>query len=127
LPEGKRANYPEEILNSVFGKGSKGREPYGLRFSTCERAELLNYESAELLFIAARSGEGSLEISLGEGRGEGEASESCPSKITTLTRRQKALQELAEKGREKAVDEVLRELAFDKDKFPVEPLEGHWI
>ena len=72
LSKGQRAAYPDEIMEGVFGKGGRrGRESYGLRFAACERRELLNYEGAELLFIAARSGEEGLEQSLGEGRGKG--------------------------------------------------------
>ena len=73
LPSSRRAQYPEEFLTSVFGKGGeRGRESYGLRFVPVVRKELLDYEGAELLLIAARSGEEGLEASLGEGRGRGE-------------------------------------------------------
>ena len=74
----KGAEYPEDIMVDVFGKGGrKGRENYGLRFAPCERPELLNYEGAQLLFIAARDGEEGLEESLGEGRGEGKLCWRC--------------------------------------------------
>lgn len=74
LPPNKRAEYPEEIITEVFGKGGmRGQGDFGLRFVSVERKELLDYEGAELLFIAARSGEEGLEKSLGEGRGEGES------------------------------------------------------
>ena len=70
----RAAEYPEEIMRTVFGKGGvRGRESYGLRFAPVERADLLDYESAELLFIAARSGDEGLEASLGEGRGKGKS------------------------------------------------------
>jgi len=60
------------LINSAFGKGGgKGREEYGLHFAPVESTELLEYEGAELLLIAARSGEEGLETSLGEGRGHG--------------------------------------------------------
>ena len=60
-------------MTEVFGKGGgRGREDFGLRFSSVERKEMLDYEGVELLFIAARSGESGLEQSLGEGRGKGE-------------------------------------------------------
>ena len=73
LPKGRRAEFPEHIMKEVFGKGGgRGREGYGLRFVSVERRELLDVEGAELLFIAARSGEEGLETSLGEGRGNGE-------------------------------------------------------
>lgn len=73
LPKSRRADYPEDILKGVFGMGGlRGRESYGLRFASCERQELLDYEGTELLFIAGRSGEEGLELSLGEGRGHGE-------------------------------------------------------
>lgn len=72
LSPNQRADYPSWIMEDVFGKGgSKGRESYGLRFASIEHIELLDHEGAELLFIAARSGEDGLEQSLGEGRGHG--------------------------------------------------------
>ena len=74
----KGAKYPESLVRGVFGtaeggedKPARGRESYGLRFASCETVELLDYEGAELLFIAARAGEEGLEQSLGEGRGKG--------------------------------------------------------
>lgn len=68
----KKAEFSREIMNGVFGAGgSRGRESFGLRFASVEQKEMLDYEGAELLLIAARSGEGGLEESLGEGRGEG--------------------------------------------------------
>lgn len=77
----KKAQYPDEIMREVFGKGgSRGQEAYGLRFASVERKELLDYEGAELLLIAARSGEEGLETSLGEGRGEGEFSHKAISR-----------------------------------------------
>jgi hypothetical protein len=74
LSPGKTADYPPDIMDEVFGKGTKGRESYGLRFASCERTELLDYEGAELLLIAAKGGEDGLERTLGEGRGEGKYS-----------------------------------------------------
>ena len=72
LPKNRTVDYPEDIMTEVFGKGGgRGREDFGLRFSSVERKEMLDYEGVELLFIAARSGEGGLEQSLGEGRGKG--------------------------------------------------------
>ncbi|KAI0347954.1 hypothetical protein BDW22DRAFT_1410298 [Trametopsis cervina] len=108
LSKGRRAEFSEEIMREVFGKGgARGRESYGLKFATVERREMLDYEGAELLFIAARSGEEGLENSLGEGRGE-------------------ALAE-AEKAEEThSVDSVLKELAIDAEKIPAAPLEGEW-
>ncbi|KAI0066434.1 hypothetical protein BV25DRAFT_1796388 [Artomyces pyxidatus] len=109
LSEDRRAKYPDWIMGDIFGKGGKrGRESYGLRFSSVEAIELLEYEGAELLFIAARSGEEGLETSLGEGRGE-------------------ALREIETKESKETIEEVLRELALHADQFPTEPLEGHWI
>lgn len=68
----KCAKYPEEIMREVFGMGgSKGREDYGLRFSSVETAGLLDYEGAELLLIASKAGEAGTAEKLGEGRGEG--------------------------------------------------------
>jgi hypothetical protein len=78
LSPNKRANYPDRLINNAFGKGrGKGQENYGLRFAPVESTELLEYEGAELLLIAARSGEEGLEMSLGEGRGHGEHRPRC--------------------------------------------------
>ncbi|KAI0652430.1 hypothetical protein C8Q79DRAFT_997479 [Trametes meyenii] len=108
LPKGRRAEFPEEILKGVFGKGGqRGRELYGLRFASVERRELLDYEGAELLFIAARSGEQGLETSLGDGRGH-------------------ALEEVEKREGKESMDEVMKELAMDDGKIPVDPLEGEW-
>jgi hypothetical protein len=66
------AEYSDSIMKDVFGKGGgKGRESYGLRFASCETPELLDCVGAQLLMIAARDGEQGLELSLGDGRGEG--------------------------------------------------------
>ncbi|OJT04486.1 hypothetical protein TRAPUB_4756 [Trametes pubescens] len=108
LSKGQRAEYPEEILEGVFGKGGRrGRESYGLKFAPIERRELLDYEGAELLFIAARSGEEGLETSLGEGRGH-------------------ALEEVEKDESKESMDEVMEELAMDDGKIPADPLEGTW-
>lgn len=72
LPKGRRAEFSDAIMKEVFGKGgARGRESYGLRFASVERREMLDCEGAEMLFIAARSGDKALETSLGEGRGKG--------------------------------------------------------
>jgi hypothetical protein len=84
---GKGAEYPDWIIEKVFGKGGrKGRENYGLRFACCETMELLDYERAQLLFIAARGGDEGLEDSLGDGRGEGEfwTNAECDVNVTML-------------------------------------------
>ncbi|KAI8990587.1 hypothetical protein BD414DRAFT_484111 [Trametes punicea] len=108
LPQNRRADYPEEVLEGVFGKGgARGRESYGLRFASVERRELLDYEGAELLFIAARSGEEGLETSLGEGRGH-------------------ALEEAEKEESKETMDEVMKELAMNDGKIPADPLEGEW-
>ncbi|EIN14025.1 hypothetical protein PUNSTDRAFT_129672 [Punctularia strigosozonata HHB-11173 SS5] len=109
LPKNKRAKYPEEIMLSVFGKGgSKGREPSGLRFTPIERVDLLDYEGAELLLIAARGGEEGLEASVGEENA-------------------KALEKTEKKDRKESIDDVFRELTLDIERFPVDALKGHWI
>ncbi|KAG6916180.1 hypothetical protein DXG01_008110 [Tephrocybe rancida] len=108
---GKGAEYPQEIMTGVFGKGgTKGRQSYGLRFVTCEMPELLDYKGAELLLIAARDGDEGLETSLGEGRGQ-------------------ALTELEEKESHEAVEILFKdsELGADAEAFPSEPLKGEWI
>ncbi|KAI0275318.1 hypothetical protein BC834DRAFT_965718 [Gloeopeniophorella convolvens] len=109
LSPNKRAQYPDWIMNNVFGKGgSKGRESYGLRFAAVETMELLEHEGAELLLIASRAGAKELEISLGEGRGE-------------------ALREAEENESSGAIGDVLRELAIDSKQFPADPLQGEWM
>ncbi|KAJ3501724.1 hypothetical protein NLJ89_g9212 [Agrocybe chaxingu] len=112
----KGAEYPEWIMHGVFGAAvgsegegqTRGREPYGLRFASCETPELLDYKGAELLLIAAREGEEGLETSLGEGRG-------------------KALSEKEEEEAKEDVKKVFEELGLDLERFPVESLEGSWI
>lgn len=86
LSGSRKAEFSQDIMEEVFGVGgSKGRESFGLRFSTVERREMLEYEGAELLLIAARSGEDGLEASLGGGRGEGKFRNICsPSVSLTL-------------------------------------------
>ncbi|EPQ60362.1 hypothetical protein GLOTRDRAFT_31016 [Gloeophyllum trabeum ATCC 11539] len=108
LPQGRRAEYPEQVMKEVFGQGTRGTEAYGLRFSGVTRPELLDYEGAELLLIGARSGEDGLETSLGEGRGS-------------------ALNETAEKEKDESIQDVLKELAMDEEKIPAEPLKGEWL
>ena len=86
LPKGRRADYPDEIMMGVFGKGGRrGRESYGLRFASCESPSLLEYEGAELLFIAAKGDEEGLEESLVEGRGRGELCETLLCHQPSLT------------------------------------------
>lgn len=111
----KGADYPAWIMRDVFGaavgqgqKERRGREPYGLKFVSCETPELLDYEGAQLLLIAARKGERGLEESLGEGRGV-------------------ALTELEEEESHETVKQILQELAVDVEAFPSEPLKGEWI
>lgn len=69
----KEPDYPDWIMKDVFGAGpgGRGRASYGLRFASVETPELLDYQGAQLLLIAARDGQQGLETSLGEGRGEG--------------------------------------------------------
>lgn len=108
LPKSRTVDYPESIMTEVFGKGGgRGREDFGLRFSSVESNEMLDYEGVELLFIAARSGESGLETSLGEGRG-------------------KALGDVETKEGREAVEEVFKELAMDAGKIPADPLGGQW-
>ncbi|KAF9009193.1 hypothetical protein BDZ89DRAFT_1095211 [Hymenopellis radicata] len=102
------AQYPESIFKSVFGRGSKGRESYGLRFAPCQTPELLDYEGAQLLLIGARGGEEGLETSLGDHRGE-------------------ALKENEDEESDESIDDVFRELGLDKEVFASEPIKGEWI
>ncbi|KAK1216625.1 hypothetical protein PQX77_020745 [Marasmius sp. AFHP31] len=104
------AKYPDNIMKGVFGKGGKrGRESYGLRFASCETPELLDYEGAQLLLIAARGGEEGLEASLGDGRGD-------------------ALKEDQQDDASQSVNQVFRELGLDKEDFPDDAIvSGEWI
>ncbi|THG99882.1 hypothetical protein EW026_g2560 [Hermanssonia centrifuga] len=109
LPSNRRAEFPAYIMKEVFGQGgARGREDFGLKFASVERKEMLDHEGAELLLIAARSGEEGLDKSLqGEGRGQ-------------------ALKGTEETEGHKSIETVLKELAMDSQKIPAEPLEGNW-
>ncbi|KAK7054542.1 hypothetical protein VNI00_003740 [Paramarasmius palmivorus] len=104
----KGPDYPPRIMKGIFGEGTKGRESYGLRFAPCETTELLDYEGAQLLFIAARDGEEGLESSLGNGRGH-------------------ALGEHETKEGGESLDTVFKELALDVHVFPEDAIKGEWI
>jgi len=121
-----RAKYPEEIMKEVFGMGgSKGREDYGLKFSSIETTELLDYEGAELLLIASVAGEAGVEEKLGEGRGEGTA---CTQRMADKADQWHIELRRVEKDEEgETIDKVLRELGTDQSSFLTEPLEGQWI
>ncbi|KJA23520.1 hypothetical protein HYPSUDRAFT_66210 [Hypholoma sublateritium FD-334 SS-4] len=111
----KLVQYPDSLMREVFGAGvgnggaKKGREPYGLRFASCETPELLDYKDAQLLLIAARDGKEGLEISLGKGRGKG-------------------LGKLEECEGHGPLRKVFDKLGLDLDRFPIESLaQGSWI
>ncbi|KAJ8496125.1 hypothetical protein ONZ45_g12568 [Pleurotus djamor] len=108
LPPSRRAEYPEEVLDDIFGRGKKGREAYGLRFVDCERIELLDYEGTELLLIASRGDAEGVDESLGEGRGQ-------------------AMEHLEEDESSESVHQVFKELGLDEDEFPQDALKGEWI
>lgn len=121
----KKAEFSREIMNEVFGAGgSRGRESFGLRFASVEQKEMLDYEGAELLLIAARSGEEGLEESLGEGRGEGKSL--FQYIVARKTQHPTALKEVEEQGSKESVAHVMKELAMDAEKIPAEALEGEW-
>jgi hypothetical protein len=122
-----RADFPDEVMRDVFGQGTKGTDQsIGLRFASVIRPDLLDYEGAELLLIAARAGEDGVEQSLGEGRGEGETkSPGVPLQVTD--RGFTALKETEEMEGKESIDQVFKELAMDAEKFPSEALEGEWI
>ncbi|KAG2159629.1 uncharacterized protein EDB93DRAFT_3642 [Suillus bovinus] len=107
LPKSRRARYSEDIMKYVFGRGEKGRSSIGLRFTNCNRVELLEHEGAELLFIPAHTGTKGNDQSLGNGRRE-------------------ALEEVSRRESEERVEQIFKELAFHKDRFPAEPLKGEW-
>ncbi|KAG2369545.1 hypothetical protein BDR07DRAFT_1447788 [Suillus spraguei] len=100
LSKSRRTIYSEAVMKHVFGRGEKGRSSIGLRFT--------NYhEGAELLLIPARTGTEGNDQSLGNGRGE-------------------ALEEASRCESEENVEQIFKELAFNKDHFPAEPLKGEW-
>jgi hypothetical protein len=128
MSQSNRAEYPEEVMQTVFGRGEKGTdESVGLRFSTINTAELLDFEGAEVIFIAAHGGEDGLEKSLGEGRGQGDHTAPPRTGLGTEEFCFAALTEAAEKDKEESLDDVFAELALDVEKFPAEALEGNWI
>lgn len=126
LGRGSKAEYPERVMREVFGQGEKGTsKSTGLRFASIPTAGLLDYEGAELLFIASHGGEEGVEQSLGEGWGEGKTYSLVLSvEVLKFTL---ALQELEEKESKEPQEQVFKELALDLEKFPAEPLEGEWI
>ncbi|KAJ7165516.1 hypothetical protein C8R43DRAFT_878483, partial [Mycena crocata] len=103
--------YPPVIMDNVFGKGTRGRDPAGLRFAPCSRPEMLDYVGTEMLLVAVRGGESGLEDSLGEGRGE-------------------ALTKVGDEDSEElSVHEIFQELWGESDggdDIP-EALDGEWI
>ncbi|KAJ7648104.1 hypothetical protein FB45DRAFT_213354 [Roridomyces roridus] len=103
----KHVTYPPEIMDGVFGRGTRGREPAGLRFAPCAVPELLDHTGTELLLIAVRGSEEGLEESLGEGRGE-------------------AMTEASEADQDLTVGEIFRELWGEDGEIP-EALSGEWI
>jgi len=103
----KRAKYPDWILDKIFGRGhGKGCEDYRLRFASVESTELLEYEGAELLLIAARAGEEGLETSLKEGRGDGKRF--CLLRDILLRDNKTALRHTEEKESKGSINDVLR-------------------
>lgn len=106
LSESKRAKYPTKIMQEVFGKGSRGRESYGLRFTSCERIDMLDYEGAELLLIAAKGGDDGLEASLGEGRGEGDPHSTVSDSCKEIDNKPIALHEVADEESKESVQQV---------------------
>ncbi|KAJ7496530.1 hypothetical protein FB451DRAFT_1074549 [Mycena latifolia] len=105
----KHVVYPPAIMKGVFGQGSRGRDPTGLRFAPCVRPEMLDYKGVEVLLVAIRGGEEGLEQSLGDGRG-------------------KALAEAGDADEVLTVNEIFRELwgGDEQDELP-EALNGEWI
>lgn len=122
----KVAEYPQHIMKNIFGEGgANSREDFSRDFASIESTQLLDYRDAQLLFIAARSGDEGLEKSLGDGRGQGmfpycaHTDEPLMQKI--------ALQKLGQEESSKGIDEVLEELKLDANKSPLNALRGEWI
>ncbi|KAJ7189068.1 hypothetical protein C8R46DRAFT_879053 [Mycena filopes] len=103
----KDVRYPDAIMEGVFGRGTKGREPAGLKFAPCAKPTMLDYVGVELLLVAVRGGEAGLEESLGEGRGE-------------------ALTEAGESDEVLSAEEIFRELWGEQGEVP-EALGGECI
>ena len=80
-------------------------------------AELLDYEGTELLLIAASSED------------EGVEAKVRPTLLLAIPGLAYDLvsPNAAERESEKTVEEVLRELAVESEKFPADPLGGQWI
>lgn len=128
LPSNRRADFPEDIMTEVFGKGgSRGRESFGLRFASVERSEMLNYEGTELLLIAARGGEKGLETSLEDGRGAGMSKIMLEMGHSPSFSLRAALKEIEEIEGNETVKTILKELGMEKEKILVLPLEGQWL
>jgi len=123
LPKSRRAIYSEDIMKHVFGRGEKGRSSIGLRFTNCNSIELLDHQGAELLLIPARMGTEGNDQSLGNGRGEGEVWSYIPESKYLM---QLALEEVSRCESGERVEQIFKELAFHKDRFPAEPLKGEW-
>ena len=68
LAESKRADYPDEIIDEVFGGDADGK---GRKFVPANPISLLNYDGAEILMIA-------------EGKNAGEVLEKKDEKGTCL-------------------------------------------
>jgi hypothetical protein len=84
LSDKNKAEFPEEAMRDVFGVGEKGTDrTEGLRFASVNTAELLDYEGAELLFIAAHGDEDGVDQDLEESRGQGKTLTSlCDNSLT---------------------------------------------
>ena len=116
----------KDVFGAAMGnpKQNRGRESYGLRFTSVETPELLDYQHAQLLFIASRTGVDGLNESLGKNRGEGK--HLTLQALMNLAQPNAALEAESVSKTHKAKD-ILAELALDAEKFPVKPLTGEWI
>lgn len=72
LSDKQKAVFPEEAMHAVFGVGEKGTDQsVGLRFASINTPELLDYEGAELIFIASHADDEGVDHDLEENRGAG--------------------------------------------------------
>jgi len=70
--ENKKEETQKKKRGPRTGGNTKGRESYGLRFTSCETPELLDYVGAQLILIVSKVGMEGLAADIGEDRAKGE-------------------------------------------------------
>jgi hypothetical protein len=123
----QKAEFPDEAMRAVFGVGEKGTDKdTGLRFASVNTAELLDFEGAELLFIAAHGDDEGVNQDLEGNRGEGKGRLLCSLNIVA-DRLCAALKDAEETESDLSVKTIFKELVLDAEQIPAEALEGSWI